>query len=282
MKPDSARYTDYQARMQRVLAYLHDNLDQPLNLERLAEVAHLSPYHWHRVYHALYGEPVAATLRRLRLGRASGELANGTRSVAEIARRWGYPNVQSFTRAFRSAYGMSPSQYREQGPHRRFEQSPEGSAEFPIEVREVPRVVLAGLAHRGSYMNIGRAFEASWLRLQAAGLVQPSTRWLAEYRDDPFAVPERQLDSRAGLSLPADAAAPAPLQRFELGGQRCAVLTHRGPYASMRAAYRWLYGTWLVASGEPLGHRPVFEEYLNNPRDTAPNDLLSLIYLPLG
>lgn len=58
--------TDYRERLSRVQAYIHDHLDQPLDLARLAEVAHLSPYHWHRVYHALYGETIAAHhLRKL-------------------------------------------------------------------------------------------------------------------------------------------------------------------------------------------------------------------------
>jgi AraC family transcriptional regulator len=50
----------------------------------------------------------------------------------------------------------------------------------------------------------------------------------------------------------------------------------------MQAAYQWLYGTWLVQSGEEPADAPVFEEYLNSPRDTAPADLLSDIYLPLA
>jgi AraC family transcriptional regulator len=107
-------------------------------------------------------------------------------------------------------------------------------------------------------------------------------RWLAVYLDDPFAVPEAQLSARAGLSLPDGIAAPAPLQSFELGGGLCAVLRHRGPYATMRAAYQWLYGQWLVDSGCTPADLPVFEEYLNNPRDTAPHDLLTDIFLPLA
>ncbi len=51
----SHSWTDYQDRLSRVTAYIHDHLAENLSLERLAEVAHLSPYHWHRIYHALNG-----------------------------------------------------------------------------------------------------------------------------------------------------------------------------------------------------------------------------------
>lgn len=278
-------WTDYQERLARVTAYVHDHLADELDLRRLAEVAHLSPYHWHRVYHALYGETIAATVRRLRLHRATGYLANSRLAVQEVARRCGYPNAQSFTRAFRGTYGMSPAAYRERGSHVAFqlgtaEAAPAG---YAVEVRHVPAVRLAGIDHRGSYMLVGKAFEAAFARLCAQGLATPASRWLAVYFDDPFAVPEAQLCSRAGLSLP-EGTGPVqpPLVAFELGGCTCAVLRHRGPYATMRAAYQWLYAHWLVPAGREAADAPVFEEYLNNPRDTAPADLLTDIFLPLA
>lgn len=277
-------WTDYQQRLGRVIAYLHDHLDEPLDLKRLAEVAHLSPYHWHRVYHALHGETIAVTVRRLRLHRASGYLANTGLPVEQLARRCGYHNAQSFARAFRTAYGMGPLQYRQQGGHVAFRSAQAAQAApsgYAVQVREVPRLRLAGLDHKGSYMAIGKAFERSFVQLAALGHVRADSRWIAEYFDDPSAVPENQLCSRAGLSVPADAEMAAPLVVFEVGGSPCAVLRHRGPYATMRAAYQWLYGHWLVSSGYEVGDAPVFEEYLNNPRDTAPADLLTDICLPL-
>jgi len=276
-------WLDYQERLGRVTAYIHDHLEDELDLDRLAGIAHLSPYHWHRVYHALHGETIAATVRRLRLHRASGYLANTNQTVAQVARKCGYPNVQSFARAFRAAFGMNPGDYRLHGSHAAFlggHAQPE-LAGYAVQIREVAPVQLVGLAHKGSYMRIGKAFETAYTHMRAQGLARPDMRWMAVYDDDPFSVPETQLCSRAGFLLPPDVAAQPPLVRFELGGGPCAVLRHQGPYATMRAAYQWLYGQWLVTSGLEAANLPVFEEYLNNPRDTAPADLLTDIYLPL-
>ncbi|WP_294769548.1 AraC family transcriptional regulator [uncultured Rhodoferax sp.] len=281
----SHSWTDYQERLSRVQAYIHDHLDQPLDLARLAEVAHLSPYHWHRVYHALYGETIAATVRRLRLHRATGYLAHTALPIEQVARKCGYPNVQSFTRAFSGLYGTSPSRYRAEGSHTVFRQGAAQplAAGYGVELREVPQVRLAGVPHRGSYMRMGKAFAQAYTGMQAQGLMRPDTRWMSVYYDDPFAIPEAQLHSRAGLSLPPGHSGDlaAPLEPFTLGGGLCAVLHYRGPYASMRAAYQWLYGQWLIQSGHEAADLPVFEDYLNNPRDTAPADLLTDIYLPL-
>lgn len=277
-------WTDYQARLARVTAYLHEHLAEDLSLHTLAEVAHLSPCHWHRVYHALHGETITATVRRLRLHRGAGYLANTGLSVAEVARQCGYPQGPSFARAFRQAYGMSPADYRRHGGHVLFQAgaADPAAAGYEVELRQVPAVTVAGLAHRGSYMRVGQAFELAWTRLQALGLAAPGARWLAEYLDDPFLVPEAQLASRAGLSVPAGTEVQSPLTTWQLGGGPCAVLRHRGPYATMRAAYQWLYGRWVVQSGVALANAPVWEEYLNNPRDTAPADLLTDICLPLA
>lgn len=277
-------WVDYEERLARVTAYIHDHLQEDLSLERLAQVAHLSAYHWHRVYHALHGETIAATVRRLRLQRAAAYLANTAMPVEQVAGKCGYPNAQSFARAFRAVYGASPSEYRAHGGHAVFRARPDAPLEagYTVEVREVPAVQLAGVEHRGSYMLVGRAFEIAWTHMAAQGLARPDMRWVGEYRDDPDAVPEAQLASRAGLSLPPGATAREPLQVFRVGGGTCAVLRHRGPHATMRAAYQWLYGRWLVASGREPADQPVFEDYLNNPRDTAPADLLTDIYLPLA
>ena len=278
----SPQWVDYRAQLLRVTAHIHDHLAEPLDLNQLAVVADLSPFHWHRIYHALMGETVAATVRRLRLHQASGYLAQTSLTVTDIARRCGYPNAQSFTRAFRQTFGQNPRAWRAT----RTDALPWRTAAaaqtegWPVPVREVPVVEVAGLPHRGSYMRIGRAFETAQIRFAAQGLMRPDTRWLAQYLDDPFAFPESQLSSRAGFSLPPGAEVAPPLQRFTLGGTPCAVLRYRGPYPNMRDAYQWLYGTWLIGSGHALADQPVFEEYLNSPRDTAPADLLTDIYLP--
>lgn len=278
------QWTDYRAQLARVTAHIHDRLDEPLDLNQLALVADLSPFHWHRIYQALLGETVAATVRRVRLHRASGYLAQTTLTVTEIARRCGYPNAQSFTRAFRQFFGQSPQAWRQA----RTDDLPSLNAAaarpggWPVEIRHVPTIELAGFDHRGSYMRIGKAFETAQIHVAAQGLMRADTRWVAQYLDDPFAFPESQLASRAGLSVPAGTAIAPPLQRFTVGGTPCAVLRYRGPYPNMHDAYRWLYGNWLVASGHALADQPVFEEYRNTPRETAPADLLTDICLPLA
>src|ERR1700710_3041286 len=118
----------YEAQLSRVLDHIYDHLDEPLDIDKLAEIACLSSYHWHRIYQAMYGETIATTVRRLRLHRAAGLLANGTLSIAEIATLSGYSSLQSFTRTFSAVFGMPPARYRKEGSHRRFRPALSGDA----------------------------------------------------------------------------------------------------------------------------------------------------------
>jgi AraC family transcriptional regulator len=49
----------------------------------------------------------------------------------------------------------------------------------------------------------------------------------------------------------------------------------------MRAACDWLFGQWLPSFGRDAADAPVFQDYLNSPRDTPPTELRTDIYLQL-
>lgn len=296
LAPDRRAWARYEARLQRVISHVHAHLDEPLDLNALAEVAHLSPHHWHRIYHAMTGETLAGTVKRLRLQRAAAELANGTQPVARIARQAGYPDVASFTRIFKASYGLPPARYRSEGGHAAFVAAaaapasgpaegwaPTPPAGQPVAIQSLPAMQLLVAEHRGSYMEIGQAFERLFGTLAAHGLARPGMRTLGLYHDDPDAVDQAALRSHAAVSGAADAGGELPpgLQRITLPPARCAVLRHQGPYSSMRAAYRWLFGHWLPHSGHEIADGPIVEDYLNNPRHVAPTELRTDIFLPL-
>jgi len=285
-RPPSA----YHARLQRVSDYIHDHLDQPLGMMQLAEMGCLSPHHWHRIYASFFGETMAVTVKRLRLQRAAGYLAQTALPVQQVARRSGYANVQSFTRTFSEAYGLAPVQYRTRGQHVQFQYTGPEYEDGAFEVREVniEPIALMGVPHHGSYMDISKAFTTLYAWLAAHGINGQGLRCIGIYFDDPFAASEKSLRSLACVAcinavVPPGGALPmeAPFQQAIVAGGRHAVLRYRGPYASMHAAYQWLFGYWLLKSGEQAADAPVFEDYLNSPLDTAPADLLTDIYMPL-
>lgn len=275
MSSTEAAYLD---RLQRVKAYIYAHLDEEIDLNRLAEVACLSPYHWHRVYAAVEGETIHATVKRLRLHRAAGQLAQTAQPLEEIARRAGYSSGAAFSRAFSAVYGQPPADYRRNGSHSRF-RSAGADGSHAVEIREIPPGRLVALPHRGSYMDIGLAFDGVVRTLGARGLLREPLEMAALYYDDPASVPEAELRSSAGLL--SDVPAEPPLEAVAIPGGSYAVLCHKGSYADMRFAYDWLFGHWLLASGREPADGPCLERYLNGPQDTKPADLLTEICIPL-
>ena len=151
-----------------------------------------------------------------------------------------------------------------------------------VTIRHIPSAKMAVVPHRGSYMDIGKAFETLFGTLGARGLLRSGLCMKGIYYSDPTSVPEAELRSAAGILLPDDDFPVAPpLERAELRGGDYAVLRHKGPYTDMRPAYDWLYGEWLVQSGREAADAPCLEDYLNNPREVAPSELLTDICLPL-
>lgn len=280
---DHAISESYASRLTRVSSYIHDHLDEELNLDVLAEIACLSPYHWHRIYQAHYGETVAATVKRLRLHRAAADLAHTDMPIPKIATRAGYDSQASFTRAFSAAYGQPPAAYREGGAHAVFKTSTiQGvQAMYDVVITKVPAMSLIAVDHRGPYMSIGKSFDLLFTTLAQRNLIRPNVRMVGVYLDDPTRVPEPELRSQAGVVVDEPITVDPPLVATRIQGGEYAALKYKGPYGDMRAAYDWLYGQWLPSSGRDAADAPVFEDYLNSPRDTPPTELRTDIYLPL-
>jgi AraC family transcriptional regulator len=282
---ERATRSDYAVRLERVLGWLAENLDDALDLTRLADVACMSPYHFHRIYHAMQGETVADTVRRLRLHRAAVELITGELPVPTVAQRAGYGSQAAFTRAFKSAYGVPPARYRASfvpAPRTgKMEDTMETTLSYQATIRTVPNIRVAALAHSGDYMTIGHTFERLSAMAAAQGLLGPTTRSFGIYYDDPSVTLRDSLRADACITLPDGLSSSGELQVREIRGGRYAVTLHVGPYAELERPYKWLYGTWLTQSGEEAADAPCVEEYLNDARATPPTELKTEIWLPL-
>src|SRR5260221_7422984 len=114
MTPPRSR-AEYDGRMHRVLEHIDQQLDQPLNLDTLAAVAHFSPFHFHRLFAAWTGETLGDYLRRRRVEVAAMRLASQPRlTVLPAALSVGFGSAEAFSRAFKTRFGASPSAWRVQ------------------------------------------------------------------------------------------------------------------------------------------------------------------------
>ncbi|MGC0334290.1 AraC-like DNA-binding protein [Streptomyces sp. SAI-170] len=102
----------------RILAFVDRNVADPaLGPATVAAHHHISVRLLHSLFHD-QPETIGATIRRLRLERSRADLldpALGHHGIGEIAGRWGFRHHADFTRAFRRAYGIPPSDFRRLG-----------------------------------------------------------------------------------------------------------------------------------------------------------------------
>lgn len=101
--------------LRRVDAHIVEHLADPgLGPASIAAAHFVSTRHLHRLF-AHRGGTVSQQIQRLRLERCRRDLfdpRSDARSITDISRRWGFPDLATFSRAFRAAYGTSPSEWR--------------------------------------------------------------------------------------------------------------------------------------------------------------------------
>ena len=97
--------------MQQVARRMASRWREGTSLQRLAEQAGLSVFHLLRSFRSVHGVTPHQFLLQLRLRRALHLLGDGQQSGAALAERLGFCSHGHFCTAFRSAFGMTPSDY---------------------------------------------------------------------------------------------------------------------------------------------------------------------------
>lgn len=91
---------------------LERNLADPPSLSRLARLAGTNEFTLKKGFKQIFGVPVFQFLQQLRMAKAVELFHTGEHAVNEVAVAVGYDNLSAFTRAFRQAHGITPSEWR--------------------------------------------------------------------------------------------------------------------------------------------------------------------------
>lgn len=237
----------YEARLRRVIRYIYDHPNGDLSLDTLAEVAAMSRFHWHRVFRGMTGETCAQAVKRIRMRRASVALVQTEHPIAQIAREVGYTQLGSFSRAFSDIYRVSPGAFRRIGrdPAPLEDFTPQkGTDMYDIETRDLPARRLGALPHKGAYPEIGRTFQQVYAVIAARSLFPKVGPGVGIYYCDISSTPVEELKSHAGITLLGDTEVPEGLEPVDIAAGRAAVLTLKGPYTGLQAAWTHLYPTF--------------------------------------
>ncbi len=98
--------------LRKVEDHVRDHLSDEISVERMAEVADLSPFHFSRVFKQTTGMTPLQFVTRERVTRAQQLIRETSRSLIEIGLEVGYGSASHFAQVFRRIAGVTPRNFR--------------------------------------------------------------------------------------------------------------------------------------------------------------------------
>jgi len=277
-------YNDYVQRINKVVAYINNHLDETLDLKTLANEAALSDFHFHRIFKALKGEAIGGYITRLRLEATARLLRCTALTIEEIAFNIGYETPASLSKAFKKQYGISPTEYRTNKDTYIMKKeiiNPDLALKAP-KIMELEPKNLIYVALTGEYgtLDYGKTYEQLWAVVKSQKLFTKGIESICVSYDDPKITEASLQRSEICLSIHKPAHPEGEVSCKTLAGGKYAVFFYQGSYTHLSAVYDAAM-RWVIDSEYEVREEPTFEKYLNDSRRTPEEKLKTEVYIPI-
>ncbi|WP_213413292.1 AraC family transcriptional regulator [Xylanibacillus composti] len=277
---------DYVSKVNQVLDYINNHLDRELPLHELSEIAHYSPFHFHRIFKSLVRENPNEFIQRVRIEKAANLLLHQPDCrITEIAMQCGFSSPSVFARAFRAHFGTSANSFRN---HFRKNGKVAGNLEKvrkiqmdyyrKVEIKTLPSFHVA--YHRcftgydkGVFNNdIFVSFRKVEQWLASRNLFSEETVCMGITYDNPDITARDKCRYDAAFSIPneiTEASGEIGIQQVE--GGLYAVCREEGErmedvVQKIGETVDFMYGQWLLDSSFQLADKPCLEIYCQKER----------------
>jgi len=279
MHRDSRSEQIYKSRVDAAIIFINEHLADDLNLERVAQAAHFSPFHFHRIFTMTVGETPHEFMNRVRLEKAANMLVKmGALSITEIALACGFSSSATFARSFKKHFGVTASAYREHGAglstpapaaHDRWS---EPTVPLDVEIKTMPRFHVACVSNLEGYGLdlIHKAWRTLCRWADVRDLITPEAKMLGISFDDPWITPQDKCRYYACITVPEGMTFDHTVGLMDIEGGKYAVGRLAGQPREIQLAFRFFYGDWLPGSGYQPADLPCYELYHATP-DTDPD-----------
>ena len=303
---------EYVHRINRVMDFIEKNIADPLDLSIIAEQAHFSPYHFHRIFTFLVGETPADFIQRIRLEKAAQLLrTHQEMSVNEIACTCGFGSLSLFSRTFRKHFDITAREFRETElvvyAKEGFYYSKNGKVvgknkQLPpdfdpqlcmvelkklivmnakIEVKEMPEFNVAYVRHTGAFNQIGPAYEKLMRWAGPRGLLSsPDVKTITVVHDDPSITSIEKVRSSACIILKEDLKVEGEIGKMTVPGDKYAV----GRFEIGKTEFEKAWNSmclWFTESGYQQGDGCTYELYHNNHTEHPKQKFIVDICIPI-
>ena len=275
---------DHEQRMRGVQHYIDSHLADSLSLEVLAEVAHLSSFHFHRVFAMWSGQTVAEYVAQRRIEVAAARLAAQPHMrVLPLALSVGFGSAEAFSRAFRRRFAMSPSQwrthYQKLSKMDQVQRKLDQDAQWPIVHNQASKQKRNPLSVRVSAMasqpvaylpyqgELGPKVNTFWSERVMPWIAELGLQNQARFgvsHDDPSVANPKQCRYDACVALPEGYVGPRGLLRGLIPQGIYASSHFVGDAQAITIAWMVMLRDWMPSTGWQLDARPCFEYYPSN------------------
>lgn len=275
----------YAERVNTVIEYINANLHDKLDVKHLAELSHFSPYHFHRIIRVFLGESLGAYISRSRVETAAKLLRYSQLTIEEIAYNVGFETPSSFSKAFKKHFEVSPTYYR---THTSFIKThitkPVYTMNLPnpkfIERPDVTAIYIRLIGVYGSH-DYTSTSKKLWSYIRNHQLFSPAIETIGISHDDPRVTEGAKCRYDACVVVNKPVNPEGEIGVKTIPGGKFAVFLHKGSYFKMQETFDAIFSTWIFENEIELRNAPIMEKYLNNPYETAEEDLLTEIYIPI-
>ncbi|WP_338787504.1 AraC family transcriptional regulator [Metabacillus sp. FJAT-53654] len=286
---------DLLEKMNGALTYIEENLTNDIDFKEVARLAFCSEYHFKRMFSFLAGVTLSEYIRRRRLTLAAFELTNSNLRIIDVAIKYGYSSPDSFTRAFQSLHGVTPSEARNKGqslkayPRMTFQLSIKGGSEMNYRIEEKDAFHIVGIKKRVPiiFHGVNPEIAAMWGNLNneiinrlknlsnvdPLGLLQASSNFSEGRMEE-----KGELDHYIGVATTNEC--PDDLTHLEVPALTWAVFESVGPFPeTLQDIWGRIYSEWFPSTNYQQTEGP--EILWNEHKDVSSPTFKSEIWIPI-
>lgn len=283
---NSSTQGGYEKAVNKAVDYINSHLYESPDIKKLSAIAHLSEFHFHRIFKAIMGENVGEYIARLRLENIAQRLRMTKATLDKIALETGYATKHALSKAFKKHFGISPSSYRKLPQNVAFfdKKSDQSNILVEPEIRtvEAKKIVYVRIV---DWYGSPDSYTKAWKKLgQFAilhSLINNTTEYIGLSFDDPTITKPEKCRFYACITTNKDIKPTGSFGVNTIEGGMYAVFLLKGSYSKLLDMYFNIYINWLPQSGYGLSNMYAFEKYLNNPNHVPEEKLLTEIYVPV-
>lgn len=267
----------YQQKVNQVIDYISANLHLPLQLDVIADKINVSQRQLLRIIRSALNESLYAYVARQRMERAVLYMQTERMSQTKLAEMVGYDNPQSFSKAFKKQFGISPKAYTDELQSRLggYVQSSGNRSGIQSEVFHFEGLELAYIRIFGKYGET-ESYETAWSKLmkflKENQALTPETRFIGLSFDDPNVTNHGQCRFYACASVQKKIIPTGEFGTIQLQQGKYAVYTLKGSCSGLQELYNHI----SVNFEYTIRHGMAFEEYINYSKEN-----ITKIYIPI-